>query len=187
MRSFSSAVDTVLASDSVEFFYLIQLDFAVSYYLTSYSHDILFDGNVYTANSGVFEIESPEFSRVVDREAFRVAALDLDNVFTNEVQQNVIGSNITVRAGFIDANGEPLLNPEDTILIYQGYVDSPSITNDWESKIVTFEGSSPLADLDQINSFVTSKRNMRDVDATDTSFDKIFEDSEVSIKWGKIK
>lgn len=187
MRTFSADVSTLLEGDSIKFFYLIKLEFNSNYYLTSYGHDIVYDGNAYTANSGIFEIETPEFSRVVDREAFRIAAVDLQGTLFNEIKNNVIGKRIEVRAGFIGTDGQPMLDADDTILIYKGYVDTPSVQNDWESKLVTFEGSSPMADLDQINNFVTSRDNMKQRDALDTSFDSIYDNSEIQIKWGKIK
>jgi len=186
MRSFSNTVQTILASDSIEFFFLIKLSFNSIYYLTSHGSDITYDGNTYSANGGLFEVDSPKFSSVVDREAYRVVVLDNNNTMKTEVEANVVGKPIEVKLGFIDSNGSPITNTADVLSIYYGYVDNPVISNDWDEKVVVLEGTSALADLDMINSFVSSRDGMDQKSSTDTSFDQIYDNSAIEVKWGKI-
>lgn len=186
MRTFSPTVESLLNSDNIKFFFLIKLSFNSDYYLTSYHEDILFEGNTYSANSGLFEVDSPKFSSVIDREAYRIVVLDNFNEMKQEIENNVVGKPIEVKLGFIDVNGNALTNPEDTVSVYKGYVDSPSSANDWDRKIVSFEGTSALADLDMVNSFVTSRDGMDQFSSADTSFDQIYENSAIEIKWGKL-
>jgi len=185
MRTFSSAVQTVLNSDTINYLYLIKLSFNTTYYLTSYNTNVTYDGNVYTASSGLFEFDSPDFSSIVDREAYRVVVTDNSNAFKAELEANVVGKDMQVWVALIDANGNPLLSTSDVISIYKGVVDSPTITNDYEKKLVNLEGSSPIVDLDGVNSFITSKDGMDQVSATDTSFDEVFDNKQVTLKWGK--
>jgi hypothetical protein len=70
--------------------------------------------------------------------------------------------------------------------VYKGFVDKPTITNDFEQKLAVIEGTSPMADLDMVRSFITSKNGMDQRSSSDTSFDAIFKDKSVSVKWGKI-
>jgi len=186
MRTFSSTVESILSSGSIDFFFLIKLSFNSTYYITSYSNDILYDGNTYSANGGLFEVDSPKFSSVVDREAYRVLILDNLNAMKTEIDNNVIGKPIEVKLGFIDSNGSPITNTSDVLSVYKGYVDNPVISNDWDRKVITFEGTSALADLDMVNSFMTSRDGMDQKSSTDTSFDQIYESSAIEIKWGKI-
>ena len=72
MRTFSAAVQTVLDSDLIEFAFLIKLSFNTTYYLTSNSHDLVYDGDTYLANGGLYEFDSPKFSTVIDRESYKV-------------------------------------------------------------------------------------------------------------------
>jgi len=47
-------------------------------------------------------------------------------------------------------------------------------------------GSNLMAALDAVNSFYSSKEYLRDLDATDTAFDQIYEGSQsLSLLWGK--
>jgi hypothetical protein len=186
MRVFSSVVEAVLASDDIEFFFLIKLSFNSNYYITSHGQDIVFDGNTYSANGGLFEVDSPKFSSVIDREAYRIVVLDNLNAMKAEIESNVVGKPIDVKLGFLDTNGDPITAPADVLSVYSGYVDAPTISNDWDKKVVSFEGTSALADLDMVNSFITSRDGMDQKSATDTSFDQIYDSSAIEIKWGKV-
>ena len=186
MRTFSSTVENILLSGNIDFFFLIKLSFNSNYYITSYSNDIVYNGDTYSANGGLFEVDSPKFSSVIDREAYRVLVLDNLNAMKTEIEANVVGKPIEVKLGFVDSNGNPITTPSDVLSIYKGYVDNPVISNDWEQKVITFEGTSALADLDMINSYITSRDGMDQKSLTDTSFDQIYENSAIEVKWGKI-
>jgi len=186
MRTFSSTVENILLSGNIDFFFLIKLSFNSNYYITSYSNDIVYNGDTYSANGGLFEVDSPKFSSVIDREAYKVLVLDNLNAMKTEIEANVVGKPIEVKLGFVDSNGNPITTPSDVLSIYKGYVDNPVISNDWEQKVITFEGTSALADLDMINSYITSRDGMDQKSLTDTSFDQIYENSAIEVKWGKI-
>ena len=186
MREFSSDVLAALASDNVSYFFLIELGFSTTYRFTSFSRDIVFEENTYIADGGLFEFDSPKNSSVVDREAYKVILTDLTDNLYAEFKLNVVGKDIKVMVGFLDSNNEPLLGTNDIVYIYKGYVDSPSIQNNWETKLAVFEGSSPMADLDQVNLTMVSGDGMDQLSSTDTSYDHIYDDSEIQLKWGKL-
>lgn len=186
MRNFSSAVQTVLDSDLIEFVFLIKLEFNSNYYLTSNGYDVDYDGNTYLANSGLYEFDSPKFSTVVDRESYKVVISEVLNEMLPEFRLNVVGKPIEAFVALRDVNGDLMTSTNDVLRIYKGTVDKPSISNDFEQKLAILEGTSPMSDLDLVKSFVTSRNGMDQVSATDTSFDEIFENKEISVKWGKI-
>jgi hypothetical protein len=191
MRTFSSAIQTLINNETVSFFFLIELNFASDYYFTSHSSDIEVteaDGTVKTflADGGLFEVDSPRFSSTVDRESYRVVIADATNQMLSEFKNNVVGKDITVKVGFLDNNGIPLNSLGDLIFIYKGYVDAPSISNDFNEKLAVIEGTSPMSDLDSVNVFYTSKDGMDQKNVLDTSFDAIYGNREITIKWGKV-
>jgi hypothetical protein len=187
MREFSTNLASVLFnSDNITYFYLIKLSFSSTYYLTSYATDLDFDGQTYTADSGILDIEAPKFNKVVDRESYNVVLSDIGGTMLTEFRNNVVGKDIEVRLGFLDANGDPMLSTADVKLIYKGFVDSPSINNDFEGITASIEGTSPMADLDTVNNFISSKDGMDQKSSTDTTFDSIYKDNEIKLKWGKI-
>jgi hypothetical protein len=186
MRVFSSAVQTLIDSGNIEYFFLITLEFTNTYRMTSYRSNLIYDGDTYIADGGLFEIDEPKFSSVVDREAYRIViAEDLDEM-SAEFEANVVGKPIDVKVGFVDTNGQPLLNVDDVVSIYKGNADSPSITNNWEEKLAVIEGTSPMADLDAVNVRYTSKDGMDQINTNDTSFDEIYGGREITFKWGKV-
>jgi hypothetical protein len=186
MRSFSSNVQTILNSDNLEFFFLVDLYFNNTYRFTSYSTDLTVASNTYISDGGLFEVDSPDFSSVLDREAYRIVISDLSNNFLAEIRSNVVGKAVEVRAGFIQADGTPNTTTSDLVYIYRGTVDRPTINNDFGEKRVVIEGTSPLSDLDAVNSFMTSKAGMDNVSSTDTSFDEVFDNNEIELRWGKL-
>jgi len=199
MRTFSSTVQNLISTDNFNFFYLVELNFSNNYYFTTAPNDIshgeftslpagcsLTSADSFVSDGGLLSIDPPKYSSVVDREAYKITLSDLSDVMLGEFNANVIGKGITVWLGIYDANFQPLLNTSDILLAYKGFVDSPGIANDWENKVATLEGTSPMSDLDRVNPFVTSKAGMDQISSTDTSFDTIFKDSALELKWGKV-
>jgi len=187
MRTFSSTVQNLISQDTVDFFFLIDLEFSTTYRLSSLPYDVTFDGNNYTANGAILEVDSPKFSSVVDRESYRVVVVEDDNdTFKGEIDQNVVGKDMTVRVGFFDSNGDPVLTTNDVLLVYKGYVDSPAISNNFDNKLVTFEGTSPMSDLDMVIPFIGSKNGIKQKDEDDESFSNIYGESVIKLKWGKV-
>lgn len=186
MRTFSSTVQNLIDQDKVKFFILIKLSFSTTYYLSSLPYDVTYDGDNYTANSGILEYDSPKFSSVVDRESYRIVVTDFQDLMKAEIENNIVGKGIEVRVGFFDSNDEPVLTTNDVLLVYKGFVDSPSISNNWNDKTVVLEGTSPMSDLDIIVPFISSRDGMDQKSSSDTSFDKIYGDNLVKLKWGKI-
>jgi len=188
MREFSSAVQTAINAERFKYFFLIELTFGSSnYYFTSYNRDITWNSNTYIADGGLFEFEAPNFSSVLDREAYKVVITDISDQFAAHFKAGVIGAPIRVKVGIINpANDQPLIATEDIINLYSGFVDGPSIENNWDTKLAVIEGTSPMADLDQVNVRMVSKDGMDQLDSSDTSFDSLYEDSEINLKWGKV-
>lgn len=188
MKTFSTAVQNIINQNKIDFFFLIDLEFNTHHRLSSLPYDVTYDGNTYAANSALLEVDSPKFSSVVDRESYRIViAEDANNTFKTEIDNNVVGKGIEVRIGFFDSNDDPILTPtNDVLLAYKGFVDSPSITNDFDAKIVTFDGTSPMSDLDMIIPFIGSRDGIKQKDSNDTSFENLYGDSVIKLKWGKI-
>ena len=187
MRTFSSAVSTAIQNDRFRYFFLIKLEFSQDFYFTSLPYDVTYDGQTWLSDGGVFEVDSPQFSTILDREAYKIIITDLVDSMSAEFKLGVVGSKVEVMVGIIDpSTNQPLLGTNDVIHIYTGFADSPSIENNWDTKTAIIEGSSPMADLDQVNITMVSKDGMDQLSQSDTSYDKIYDDSEIQLKWGKV-
>jgi hypothetical protein len=186
VRQFSAAVQAVLDSDLIEYAFLIKLNFNINYYLTSSPYDVVYNGNTYLANGGLYEFDSPKFSTVVDRESYKVVISELLGEMMAEFKFNVVGKPIEVFVALRDANGDLLTSTTDVLKVYKGFVDKPSITNDFGEKLAVIEGTSPMSDLDLVKNFISSKNGMDQKSTSDTSFDQIYDGSEITIRWGKV-
>jgi hypothetical protein len=186
MRTFSSNVQAVLDSDDIRVVYLITLEFDTTYRFTSYNSNIFYGGRTYLSDGGLFEFDTPKFTSVIDREAYKVVITDLIDEMAAEFKLNVVGKPVSVKIALLDSDGYPMLGTDDVLSIYNGFVDAPRITNDFEQKLAVIDCTSPMSDLDTVNAFFTSKDGMDQVSQSDTSFDEIFDNKEISLKWGKV-
>jgi hypothetical protein len=185
-RSFSNSFTAALNSNSLNYFFLIELELNSTAYYTSFHRNIVYDGHTWLGDGGVFSIEPPNFSSILDREAYTIVLTDIADSVSDSFKLGVIGNTIKVSLGLLDSNGDPLLGAGDVSPTYSGFIDSPSVNISWDEKTAKIEGTSPMADLDQVNLTMVSKDGMDQKNSTDTSFDSIYEDSETHISWGKI-
>jgi hypothetical protein len=188
MRVFSTDVLDVINSDFIEYFILVEMNLSNSdYFLTTNKSNVTdSSGNVFLANGAIFEYDSPRQNSVLDREAYKIQFIDPSDELFAEFKQGVINRNVTIRAGFIHPTLGPLTGDSDLVYVYSGYIDAPSISTDFNSKIVEIECSSPMADFDMVRPFFTTSYGMDQINTEDTSFDRINEGFEMQIDWGKI-
>lgn len=196
MRQKSAAVATILQQDYISFFYLVSL--GTLYHHTSVNRDMVVDGVTYLGNNSLQSVQPPRLSAVVDREAYQITYLDPTYEFKSLLEDGWVGETMTVSMGFYNTTdgvlsgvspGQPMLDPADIVIAYKGTIDNQAYTIDADDNVVlTIEGSSPMGSLGYVNSFYTSKDNIKQRLATDTSFDQIYEGShEVALLWGKVK
>jgi len=192
MRQFPTSIQTILNSDIIKYAFLIKLEFNNTYYLTSFNRNITYGGNTYIADGGLYEYDSPKFSSIVDRESYKIIIADILDQMVEEFRINVVGKPITVKVALLDSSEEPLLGSGEVLDVYSGTVDSPSIDNSFEEKLAILEGTSPMSDLDMTRSFLTSQDSMAQnrlssgANDNDTSFKEVYENHQITLKWGKI-
>jgi len=187
MRVFSNNLQTLINSvDKLDFFFLITLKLNSTYRLSSLSFNTPYDGNTFLASGAILSVDSPKISSVLDRESYTIVVADPDDELLAEARTGIIGKSIEVRVGFFNSLGVPLLDVNDTVPVYKGYVDSPQINNDFESKTLSIQGTSPMSDLDLMRSFYTTSTGMDQFDVTDTCFDRIHEGYDLQVRWGKV-
>lgn len=192
MRTFPATVETALSQDKTTFFIFVDLVLdGTTLRLTTAPSDVTVNGQVYLANGLILDYDAPNYSSVVDREAYRISFADpgQSSVLSAKLMNNVIGSDMIIRVGFEESllTTNPLsIAEEDLIYAYTGYIDSPQISNDFGTKYISLEGTSPMADLDMTKEYTTTPAIAKQYDSTDTCFDRIFEGYDLQIKWGKI-
>lgn len=197
MRNVSSNVDLLIRSGNAQYFNFVEfIGKTAPIRDTTLPYDMVFEGNTYSSDNGLFIIEQPRQSTVVDREVYKLTYLDPNFEFRARFETGFVGTQLIVRIGFINTTesvlggaqpGMPLLNPEDCIIAYVGNVDTHGYsTTDDSNVIVAIESSSPMASLSMVKPFNTSKEAQRQVDATDSAYDYIYIGSRsINLLWGK--
>jgi len=196
MIKLSDTVKQIIELDRIKFFFLVSIGNNKNY--TSNSFDITMSNNVtYLSDGGLAGVDPPTFSSIVDRASYGIIFNDVNNELKSFFEQGAVGEKVSVRIGFFNtldeevngvSFGEILTNIDDTVLIYQGVIDGQTYNLDFNNGAITakIEGSSPMADLDLVKPFYSNKDSMKQRNANDTSFDKVFEGSgQLKLKWGK--
>lgn len=155
------------------------------YRFSTLSYEIEVEGNIYQKDPGILDYDQPRQSSTVDREAFTLVISDNFNVFKNIINFSQASSPVKVRVGFFNEDGTPNTSSENFLVSYEGFIDKVSYSNDFEEALITFEFSSPMQDLGLVKTLITSKSGMDQFSLIDTSFDKIIDENESVLLWGK--
>jgi uncharacterized protein YdbL (DUF1318 family) len=195
MRQTSAAVQTILESGNINFFYMVKIG-TVIYNVTA-NRDMTFNGDLYSGSNKLMSVSAPRLSSVVDRETYKLTFADPAFEWRPLFEEGFVGETMSVYLGFYNntagtlggvAPGQPMLSPTDVITAYEGTVDTTAYAIDMnENVIASIEGSSPMGALGAVKTFYTSKENLFEINPADTAFNQIFEGSSaITLMWGKI-
>jgi hypothetical protein len=188
MRQTSATIQGLLMNPLVNPFFLVKID---TYLTTSFYRNLTMDnGETYVADGKLIQVDPPRISSTVDREIYRVVLADPSFLFGETLEANLIGKLMSVRLGFVNTSTKaPYTEIANTIVSYQGMIESSAyeidLSSQGENKLV-ISGSSPMGNLDAVNTLTSSKTALRYIDLKDNSFEQIYEGSgSVVLKWGK--
>lgn len=203
MLKLSNTVNQIIASRNIEYFFLVTIESASPIFgtrrYTSNPYDITMDDTfTYTANNTLLSVDPPKLSNTVDRASYTISFSDTDFLFKSYFEEGATGDAVTVRLGFINsldvtldgiAPGNYFPQIANSVLVYKGVIDGQKYQlelDEESSAVVQIECSSPMADLNLVKPFFTSKESMRQKNSNDTSFDSNYQGSgQIKLKWGK--
>jgi hypothetical protein len=171
-------------------------------------------GFLYPSDDSLVALDPPQATTNVDREQYQVSIADPsfsllhDESFTNMNDTDInshqnyfskrfIGRSMETRIGFIETRpnivdspeGHPLVNINDTIIVYRGRIDGVACSIDTGaigSLLINISGSSPMRNLDLKKSVYLSRDFMRKRDPKDSSCDQVYGGSgKMILKWGR--
>lgn len=195
MIALSLTLQNLLAQRNAEPFYTVLITtvdgLSTLYNSTTHSYDIQFsNGETYTSDALVVGLEPPRLSSNVDREQYKIALGDPSFTQSPNAENGMVGKRILIRAGFIDqSTGMPLLDVNDTIIIYKGRIEGCSLevhTEEIGEVVLNLSCSSPMADLDMKKGLYLSKDKVRGRNPNDSSCDRVYDGSGATLKWGKL-
>lgn len=190
-------------------FFLIEMAYdGIELNYTSLPYDVTINGVTYSSDNNLVSLDPPRLSNTTDREVYKIAFADPDFDFA-PASQKMLNSRITIRGGWLNVMPEtildsdgievevnyPILNLKDTLMLYRGFIDVVRYNINEESGVIfQIECASPMANLDALTAFYTTKDCLRQrVPAAvwntnpDTAFDNISLGGHAQeILWGKI-
>ena len=183
MIQFNARVLELLAQPVINIFYCLKLK---NLKYTTYTSDITLGVDVYSGFGPVFNVDAPRMDSVVDRDLYKIILTDEGFALGDLYETNFTGAQAEVRVGFVDYNtGVP--ETTDTVLIYKGVIESFNYEIDTAEKgtvLSTISCSNPMADLDSVRVYYTSKDFLRQINPADKAYDQIYVGSEgVSMIW----
>ena len=199
MRAISNSIQQLLVLDNVSTFFLVTfVTYAGTVYHTNLPYDITITGlSTFLADNTLLSVDPPRQSSSVDRETYRISYADPNFIFRPYFENGMIGADISIRLGFFNTSdatigstpvGKPFTDSADTIIIYEGTIDTHGYNVTEDAVTIGLEGSSPMSDLGLSKPFFTSKDSLRQVNVNDTAFDQVFQGSKtVYLYWGKVE
>jgi hypothetical protein len=199
MKKYSANISQLLNLDNLSPYFLVKLDFkSGAIYHTSTPMDVVVSalGATFISNNTLLSIDAPRLSAIVDRESYKITYADNDFSFRSIFASGVIGTPVTVFVGFYNTTDAilggalpsmPLANYEDLVIAYKGAIDSHGHATDTEGQVTAvIECTSPMASLDLVKPFYTSKDAMAQLNPTDIAFDQVYVGSKgLNLVWGK--
>jgi len=186
MRKVNAFVESKIYADVLNYFALIEIELpGYSLYVTTLPYNVTVETKTFTSDAGIVDYTPPSQSTSVDRETFNFSFADPSGFLKSKMMSGVASSYIRVRNGFFNADNSANLVPANFVVAYEGVIDDSSYNSDFEESVVTFTGSSPMADLGLVKTLITSPDGMDQFNSDDTSFDKIIANKTEKFKWGK--
>jgi len=182
MKNTPSAITSALASDLVEPYLVVDMEFSSgTVSLTNLPYDVVIGAVTYTSDGGLTKLAPPQLTNVADREVYRIELVDMANEFQSYFNDNAVGTDVTVRLGIEG-------NTTDLDILYKGRIDTVQLeTNPEEgTKLAVIECSSPFGALDRTSERLTTPTHQKQINPSDTCFDNIYKNTDaVSLRWGK--
>lgn len=184
-RSLSAQMQAVATADVVRPFLLIDLDFDAptgTVRLWTGHGDITFNSNTYAGAGDVLSID--KFSESIDLEESGIT-LNLTGLNPTIVEyardKEYQGRTATVRFGALDGSGNIISDP---IIVFQGFMDTMSITDAGESANISLTIESKMIALDRVKVRRYTPEDLKLDYPSDKGLDFVPSMQETEITWG---
>lgn len=185
-RSLTSAVKTELATNDIKPVHLITIGFSTPVNLTdcSFSLTSSVSGGSVTYNASDFILGISNFTEETDitKTSLTLALSGADQTFISTVlNENVVNDAVTIYRGFLDSSNALIADP---FLLYDGQIDTFTITENEKESVVNLLVVSHWADFDKTNGRKTNNTSQQRFFSTDVGMD-FSSETVLDIKWGR--
>lgn len=182
-RSLHADVKTEIAKDSFTTCHLIEFTLTTLHRITDASHNLVYNGNLYSASEHLLE-----FASINESSDVRVGNVNLtlssveDTYLTELLSGGYIGEQFLAYRAFLDSSGAIIGTP---VLVYDGRIDGYDVDDSRDSSVITLSIASHWSDFQKRAGRRTNANSQKLYFPTDEGFEfsaNIVQD----IKWGRI-
>ena len=189
MPSLNSRLKELISQAVVETFYLVRV---ADLYTTTYPDDITTsDGRTYLSGDYLKAVDPPRLSSTVDRQQYTIVLADAESALGKYAESGLTGRIAEVCVGFVDQTTmAPETARKNLLVLYRGRIDSAgykSETSEVGTNDFIVRCTSPMGNLDATKAYYTSRDFIQSIDASDTSYDQLYEGAgKINLKWGRV-
>jgi hypothetical protein len=185
-RSLTTAIKNELATNDINPVHLITIGFATPVNLTdcSFSLTSSVSGSSVTYSASDFILGMSNFTEETDitKTSLTISLSGADQTFISTVlNENVINDSVTIYRGFLDNTNSLIADP---FLLYDGQIDSFSISESETSSTVSLAVVSHWADFEKTSGRKTNNNSQQRFFSADVGMDFSSETVQ-DIKWGR--
>lgn len=185
-RSLTTAIKNELATNNITPVHLITINFSTPVNITdcSFSLTSSISGSSVTYNASDFIMGMSNFTEETDitKTSLTISLSGADQTFISTVlNENVINDAVTIYRGFLDNTNTLIADP---FLLYDGQIDSFSISESETNSTVSLAIVSHWADFEKTSGRKTNNNSQQRFFNTDVGMDFSSETVQ-DIKWGR--
>ena len=185
-RSLTTAIKNELATNNITPVHLITINFSTPVNITdcSFSLTSSISGSSVTYNASDFIMGMSNFTEETDitKTSLTISLSGADQTFISTVlNENVINDSVTIYRGFLDNTNSLIADP---FLLYDGQIDSFSISESETSSTVSLAVVSHWADFEKTSGRKTNNNSQQRFFNSDVGMDFSSETVQ-DIKWGR--
>lgn len=185
-RNLTTAIKNELATNDISPVHLITIGFATPVNLTdcSFSLTSSVSGSSVTYNASDFILGMSNFTEETDitKTSLTISLSGADQTFISTVlNENVVNDAVSIYRGFLDSSNSLIADP---FLLYDGQIDSFSISESQNSSTVVLAVVSHWADFEKTSGRKTNNNSQQRFFSADVGMDFSSETVQ-DIKWGR--
>lgn len=181
-RGLTSAVNTELATDSLNPVTLVYLGVASGSRYTDHYKDVSYNANTYTASSIFLSASEVSESSEVQVSNIQLTFSGADQTITSLfLNNNYMNKDVEVYKGFLNSSQTLIADP---FTLFKGKIESFSVDEEINNSIVNISVSSHWSDFERVQGRKTNTNSQQIYFANDVGFDYASQ-AVAELRWGR--
>ena len=182
MLTVPASVDTALADEDLVWALLV--DLPGGFPVTDNPHNLTYDGTTYTPAKVLLSAGDVKRAQDISADSYEITMDNADQaIYEDYVVTNRVGTAVEVFAAFVDAGTYDLRAADSVIKIYEGVLDSWSVSEQGSRASISIRLTSHWSAWKIVKGRFTNSSSQEETYSGDTIFEFSHQE-ELPIKWG---